>query len=144
MDIIPEELTKFFNKSHFKNYPYLAVPQYFHDDRGEIKNLADGAIGDVSIITSKKGAIRAEHLHLEDWHLTFLIDGLVKVKYAKIEDGKARSTSEFEIKPGDLIFTPKKTWHKFEFSADSTMVVISRLSRLKTEYEMDTLRIKEF
>ena len=68
-------IAKFFSEFNFEDYPKISLPQRFIDARGSITNIADGSIGDVAVITCNKGAIRANHYHDNDWHLTFMISG---------------------------------------------------------------------
>ena len=50
---IPSTLSSLFSDENFANYPKVLIPQIFNDDRGSIKNLADGRLGDVAIISSQ-------------------------------------------------------------------------------------------
>ena len=63
---IPKELSELFQEKHFTNYPFVEIPQSFSDERGSIENIADGNLGDVAVITSVAGAMRANHLYEHD------------------------------------------------------------------------------
>jgi uncharacterized RmlC-like cupin family protein len=107
---IPKELSKIFTEDHFKNYPKVLVPQNFEDERGVIKNIADGKLGDVAIITSKANSVRANHVHDDDWHLSFLVSG--SMKYFWKSEIEASETKSVVVKAGEMVYTPKKSPHK--------------------------------
>jgi quercetin dioxygenase-like cupin family protein len=132
-------LSSLFQDFHFKNYPLVAVPQEFQDERGVIKNIADGALGDVAFITSTKGAVRANHIHRLDWHLTFLISG--KLIYQWKESSDSHSQESTEISSGQLFYTPANTPHKMTFLEESQFIAVSGLHRDKDSYESDTKRL---
>jgi len=46
----------------------IPLPPAFVDERGEIQNLAEAAFGSALVITSRPGAIRANHYHKTDYH----------------------------------------------------------------------------
>ena len=136
MTNIPQELNQYFDIKNFDNYPLITIPQEFNDDRGSILNLADGELGDVALIKSATGATRANHYHLEDWHLCYVIDGKLNYSWKSIEDESA--PSKIEVKSGSLIFTPKLIAHKLEFLEPTSLIIISKLSRISSKYELDT------
>ena len=51
------------------------------DDRGYIQSLVNFPMKNLSLISSKKGAVRSNHYHLTDWH------------YGSLEDLRASSQS---------------------------------------------------
>jgi len=130
-----------FNKhilNNLSNYPLIESIQTFSDTRGIIINLADGDIGDVAVITSEAGAIRANHFHREDWHICYLLNGKSKYFWKNnLESG----SHNLEIVAGMSVITPPLVPHKFEFIEKSTMIVISKLSRLKDNYDTDTNKL---
>jgi uncharacterized RmlC-like cupin family protein len=135
---IPEGLGNFFEEKHFKNYPIIEIPQKFEDIRGSIFNIADGKLGDVAVITSQSGSVRANHTHKEDWHLSFLIEG--EIKYFWEENNKQDFLT---IKSGELFYTPPKTPHKMVFSKDSKFIAVAAMSRTQENYEKDTIRLDD-
>lgn len=138
---IPKELSKIFTEAHFKNYPKVLVPQNFEDERGIIKNIADGKLGDVAIITSKANSVRANHVHDNDWHLSYIVSGSMKYFWKnEVETGETKS---IVAKAGEMVYTPKKSPHKMQFLEDSTFIAISQLSRVQENYEEDTKRLPD-
>lgn len=138
---IPTELAGYFKDSDFSSYPYVAVPQIFEDARGEIRNLADGTIGDVAIISSNSGAVRANHFHHDDWHLCYLVSGEMEYFWStSLDERKFQSTI---VKSKEMVFTPARTPHKIVFTENSIFLSISKLSRISENYERDTFKLTE-
>ena len=50
----------------------IAPREPFVDERGEILNLLDVSVTSIAVITSKKGAVRANHYHKTDYHYCWL------------------------------------------------------------------------
>jgi dTDP-4-dehydrorhamnose 3,5-epimerase-like enzyme len=133
----PNELSNLFSDSDFEKYPFVRIPQEFKDERGLIQNIADGAIGDVAVITSNPGSIRANHVHSDDWHLTFIVSGLMKYFWVDIHGVKQNTI----VNKAEMVFTPSRTPHKMEFLTDSVFIAISKLNRSHEKYEADTEKI---
>ena len=131
---IPVELLDYFSPMHFSTYPKIRIPQSYEDNRGLIINIADGNLGDVAIIDSRSGAIRANHVHETDWHLSYCLSG--NLLYSYLENLSVRH--EVEIESGELFFTPASVPHRMQFLSDTILVVVSRNSRKSDKYEEDT------
>ena len=139
--IIPRGLSSIFTDKHFATYPKILVPQNFIDDRGSIKNIADGELGDVAVITSKANSTRANHIHDHDWHLCYLVSGSMKYYWSTdLENSKSES---IVINTGEMVYTPPKAPHKMLFLEDSVFVAISNLSRVQESYEADTKKLSD-
>ena len=137
--IIPNSLSSIFTDKHFASYPKILVPQNFVDDRGSIKNIADGQLGDVAIITSKAHSIRANHVHDHDWHICYLVSGSMKYYWrTDLDNGNFES---MVISAGEMVYTPPKAPHKMVFLEDSVCIAISGLSRVQENYEADTQKL---
>ena len=134
---LPKELSDLFNESHFNDYPFVEIPQSFSDDRGRIDNLADGVLGDVALISSALGAIRANHVHLNDWHFSYLVDGSMDYIW---KDSKGIQKTITAIK-GQMLFTPPGIPHKMVFLEESLFIAISARNRSSENYEEDTTRL---
>jgi quercetin dioxygenase-like cupin family protein len=134
---LPKELSKLFQDRHFSDYPFVEIPQSFTDDRGRIDNLADGVLGDVAVISSVKGAIRANHVHLNDWHFSYLAEGSMDYIWKDV-DGVEKSTIATK---GQMLFTPPGVPHKMIFLEDSFFIAISAKNRSSDDYEQDTTRL---
>lgn len=134
---LPHELSSLFQESHFQDYPFVEIPQSFSDDRGRIDNLADGVLGDVAVISSVKGAVRANHIHLHDWHFSYLVKGSMEYIW-KDSEGIEKSITVFK---GQMIYTPPSVPHKMVFLEGSLFIAISAKNRSSEDYEEDTSRL---
>ena len=134
MTKVPLELSGYFSQDDLSSYPKLSIPQSYTDERGMIINIADGVLGDVAIIESVKNSVRANHVHKSDWHLSFCMKGSLIYSF---EDSN-RNVSSMKISKGELFFTPEAVPHRMDFLEDTTLVVVSKNSRLQEKYEEDT------
>lgn len=107
------------------------------DARGEILSIVDLKVENVSIITSNPGTIRSNHLHHDDFHLMYVLEGQIDYFFKDVE------TSEIKyicVKPGDNIYTPSKELHSTYFPVKTVMIVSSKNPRDQETYERDTVR----
>ena len=111
----------------------------FVDERGEIQNLVDAALGSALVITSKQGAIRGNHYHTTDFHYCWLQRG--GLIYAHRPVGERGAHQRWVIRPGQLFYTPPMYEHIMEFTEDSVIFAVSRNSRTMADYEQDTVRV---
>ena len=136
---IPKELSGLFQEKHFANYPFVEVPQSFSDERGSIENIADGTLGDVAVITSVAGAIRANHVHKDDWHLSYVVQGSMEY-FWKDEVGKENIVV---VSSGQMVYSPPGTPHKMLFIEASSFIAVAAKNRSSKDYESDTTRLPE-
>ncbi len=136
---IPSTLSSLFSEENFVHYPKILIPQIFNDDRGSIKNLADGRLGDVAIISSQALSIRANHVHENDWHFSYLVSG--QMRYFWKDHNK--EVQSLIVKAGEMVYTPPKIPHKMQFLEESVFIAISELSRSQDNYEVDTKKMPE-
>ena len=74
----------------------------FNDDRGTIQLLANLPMKNVTLITSVKGALRANHYHKTDWHYMYMISGSSDYYYRPTgsdDEPKIVRWSEGELNP---------------------------------------------
>jgi dTDP-4-dehydrorhamnose 3,5-epimerase-like enzyme len=112
----------------------------FVDERGEIQNLAEAAFGSALVITSRAGAIRANHYHKTDFHYCWLQRGRVVYYYRPVESQSA--PIERTVGPGEVFYTPPMEEHAMRFLEDSVMLCFARNSRAMANYEADTVRVR--
>ena len=117
----------------------IPLPPPFVDDRGVIQNLVEGAFGSVIVITSRAGAIRANHYHKTDYHYCWMQSGRV-VYYNRPVESQSPLT-ERTIGPGEVFYTPPMEEHAMRFLEDSVMLCFARNSRTMANYEADTVRV---
>jgi len=118
----------------------VPVPPPFVDERGEIQNLVEGAFGSALVITSRAGAIRANHYHKTDYHYCVLQSGRVVYYYRPV--GSQSPPAERTLGPGEVFYTPPMEEHAMRFLEDSVMLCFARNSRTMAHYEADTVRVR--
>tara|TARA_B100000459_G_C8481787_1_gene159020 strand:+ start:51 stop:485 length:435 start_codon:yes stop_codon:yes gene_type:complete len=115
------------------------LPKAFKDERGSIQPLLDIDMKSSVLITSKAGAIRANHYHKTDWHYCYVLSGEIRYYYRK--HGEKRQAQEIIIKDKQLFFTPPMVDHAMVFTKQTDFITWSRNSRLQEVYEADVCRI---
>lgn len=112
----------------------------FKDKRGKIIDILQKELIEyVTLITSKKGAIRGNHFHKKSVQYNYVLKGKIKL-FSKTKGGKLRSTV---LEPGDLAFNPEGEEHAILALEDSEFFVFTRGPRGGENYESDTYRLKE-
>jgi quercetin dioxygenase-like cupin family protein len=112
----------------------------FEDERGKIIDiLGKEVIEYVTLISSKKGAVRGNHYHKESVQYTFLLYGTLKL----LTQIPGRKIETRRIKPGDLVITPPMEKHALIALEDSEFLVFTRGPRGGKNYEKDTYRLTE-
>ena len=112
----------------------------FEDERGQISDILENETIDyVTLITSKKGAIRGNHYHKKTIQYTFVLKG--KLKLLAQMPGEEIETAI--TKPGDLAVDPPMQKHAVVALEDSEYIVFTRGPRGGRNYEQDTYRLTE-
>lgn len=115
------------------------IPVSFSDNRGDIIDILKREdIEYVTLITSKKGAVRGNHYHKDTIQFTYILSGRMKA-FSKMP---GEETKSFEMVTGDLIANVPLECHAFEALEDSTMLVMTRGPRGGDDYEQDTYRLE--
>ncbi len=107
------------------------------DARGLITNIFEGRIEHVAMITSKKGSIRANHYHKEDYQYIYLISGAFESHCVDTRDTNKRNV--LYVKPGDIVDTPPLIAHAQKFTEDSVFLALTTRQRESGKYESDTI-----
>lgn len=111
----------------------------YADERGEIRDIADGEFRHLQIITSKKGAIRGNHYHKTGGHLCYVISGSLLYHYGRIADKLPWTV--VQIRAGEQFFTGHEIAHAMEFLEDTVMLCASTGPRIDGAYEDDLVRV---
>lgn len=112
----------------------------FIDDRGEIIDLVvDDAINAVTIITFKKGAVRANHYHEKTVQWNYVISGEILL-VTQLPDGARR---ERVLKKGELAITVEMERHALKGLTDAEVLILTKGPRSGENYENDTFRLAE-
>lgn len=113
----------------------------YHDYRGDITNVletpVDQKVRHVTLITSKQGAVRANHVHRHDSHWSYLISGLFE--YSARDGGRLETV---RITPGMWVYTPPATPHAMRFLEDSVFLAFTTQPRDDGRYDADTSAFK--
>ncbi len=113
----------------------------FSDERGDISNILEEPISHVAIITSKAGAIRANHYHPEQIQYVYLVSGKYESVSMDIEKGDGKKELII-VEPGDLVITPPMVAHAMRFLEDSVFLNLTTGHRDSDEYKEHTIKFK--
>lgn len=110
------------------------------DERGTIADVFFGTnINHVSIITSRAGAIRGNHYHLETIQSILVTKGSLEYWYATLENP---TSPKMEIaKVGDLLTSGNGEIHTMRMLEDSEFIAFTQGKRGGSDYESDTYRV---
>jgi oxalate decarboxylase/phosphoglucose isomerase-like protein (cupin superfamily) len=111
----------------------------FVDQRGEILNLLDLPMGSVSLITSVKGAVRANHYHKTDWHYCWMQKGSMDYYYRAI--GAKTPAKHLRVEEGQMVYTPPMEEHAMVFTSDASMWCFAGNPRTSEDYDSDTVNV---
>lgn len=112
----------------------------FEDARGQITDILENEIiENVTIISSKRGAIRGNHYHKKTVQYGFVLKGSLKL----LTQMPGKKIETVLIGPGDLVFTPPMERHALVALEDSELLVLTRGPRGGENYEKDTYRLAE-
>ena len=110
----------------------------FKDARGEITDiLAKEPVEYVTLISSKKAAVRGNHYHKETVQFNYVLSGRMQL-LSQTPGDKVISTI---LESGDLAVTPAGERHALIALEDSTFMVFTRGPRGGEDYEKDTFRL---
>jgi oxalate decarboxylase/phosphoglucose isomerase-like protein (cupin superfamily) len=112
----------------------------FKDERGKIVDILEKEVIEyVTLISSKKGAVRGNHYHKESVQYTFVLKGSLKL----LTQMPREEVKIMIIKSGDLVLTPPMEKHTLIALVDSEFLVFTRGPRGGKNYEKDTYRLTE-
>ncbi len=119
----------------------------FVDERGGITRLLDDGrtvIRSVLLITSRKGAIRANHYHNKDSHYSYLLSGKMEYTEQPVDSNGAFTGNKESIilESGDMVYSAPMVAHAMKFLEDSVFLALAAESRRQSAYEEDTVRVK--
>ena len=109
----------------------------FEDGRGAIANILEEPINHVALITSKTGAIRANHYHPEQVQYCYLVSG----KYESVSldlQKKGVKPERVVVEAGSLVITPPMVAHAMRFLEESMLLNLTTGPRDAKDYEKHT------
>ncbi len=111
----------------------------FTDSRGRIVDILDGVpVECVTLLTSKKGAVRGNHYHKKTTQYTFVLEGRLKL-YTQQPGERVRARV---VSAGGLVTTPPNERHAFVALEDSVIIACAHGPRSGRSYEADTFRLE--
>lgn len=117
----------------------VALEEPHVDSRGSIQSLVNFPMKNLSLITSKKGAIRSNHYHVTDWHYMYVLSGSFDYYYRPT--GSDAEPSVIRVSAGEMVFTPPMEDHATVFLEDTQLLAMSRNPRDQATYEEDVRRV---
>lgn len=121
------------------NTVLVALPPPFADARGEILPLVDVPMKSCVLISSRRGAVRANHYHRTDWHYCYVLSGRIEYWHRPV-GGKA-APERVCIEAGQMFFTGPMVEHAMVFPEDTVFLAFGRNSRAQEVYEADVVRV---
>lgn len=120
-------------------------PVAFEDGRGTIVNVLAESLVHVAVITSKSGAVRANHWHPRDRQHQFVVSGRLRAVSAPVDEAGRRTgpSRELIVEAGALLYTPPLVGHAYEFLSDAVLVNLNTVDRRPEEYEAETRPLVE-
>lgn len=110
----------------------------FRDSRGAITDLLDDvALNSVTLITSKRGAVRGNHFHKKTVQIVYVLSGRLRYYWRPAKGGKVRSVT---LKAGELGTSPAGEAHTLVAVSDCSFLTLSQGPRHGKDYEKDTFR----
>jgi len=119
--------------------PMVPLEKPYVDSRGVIQNLVETMMRSAVLITSVKGAVRANHYHKTDWHYCYVLEG--SIEYYHRAAGSQDEPECLMVRKGEMVFTPPLVEHCMKFPEDSTFLTLSRNARDHAAYEEDVVRV---
>lgn len=119
--------------------PRVPLPKGYEDARGVIQNLLLTTVRNVAFVTSKKGTIRSNHYHKEDWHYLYVISGSFNYYERGVEDS-GEHIEPLLVKAGEMVFTPPLKVHRTDFLEDTVMLSMGKNPQVHTRHEEDVVR----
>lgn len=118
--------------------PIVNLEAPIMDDRGAIQLLVNTPMKNITLITSNKGAVRANHYHRTDWHYMYMLEGECDYYYRPF--GSEDDPQVIKWVKNQMVFTPPMEEHTTIFTTDSSFLAISRNPRDQATYEADVVR----
>lgn len=127
---------KVYNSSHMK---VRHLKTNFKDSRGTIMDIfVDDPKDHVTIIFSKKGAVRGNHYHKKSTQYVFIVSGQLTMLSQRV--GQKRIFKHV-LRPGDLMTHKSMEIHTLIADKDTVFLAFAEGVRGGKDYERDTYRV---
>ena len=135
-----KEYTDYVERGHYPKDNIVPLDSPFINDAGVIQNLLNTPINGAAIITSKKGSVRSNHYHKEDFHYLYIVSG--SMEYYERGVNEEFTGKPFIVKAGEMVFTQPMKIHKTIFLEDCVMISLSKRNRDHDSHESDVIRVE--
>jgi len=116
----------------------LNLKPNFTDERGEVTDILEKVeIDCVTILSTKKGAVRGNHYHKQTTQYSYVIKGTFMF-YGQKGGEKVQSKI---VSAGDFVISPPNESHAFKALEDSLLLACCQGPRAGKSYEDDTFRL---
>lgn len=120
--------------------PVIRVKPAVRDPRGTITDVLDGIpVECVTLVRSKKGAVRGNHYHKKTTQYAYVLSGRFRL-FTQRPRGRVGSRV---VRAGDLVVSPPLERHAFVALEDSVLIACAHGPRAGRSYESDTFRLAE-
>jgi dTDP-4-dehydrorhamnose 3,5-epimerase-like enzyme len=114
--------------------------EYHKDDRGSIVDIFYASnIEHVSLVASKRGALRGDHFHRKTTQYMLITKGALEYWYKPV--GAHIIPKMVIARIGDMIETPPNEVHALRMIDENEFVVFTQGKRGGRDYESDTVRV---
>lgn len=115
-------------------------PINFEDARGAIRDIfPTNAPSCVTVITTKKGAVRGNHYHKVSIQHAYVVSGRMVV-FCR-EPNQAGRVDSYEMVPGDVVMHVPMEEHAYIALEDTVFLAFAEGLRQGEDYEKDTYRV---
>ena len=133
------EYTDAVARGEYPEDPEVPQAEPFVNQNGAIQNLLLADFKSVAMIESRKGSVRANHYHKEDWHYTLVLAGQVEYVWRPHDRREIPKTRRFQA--GQIFFTPPMVEHAMIFPVTSHIITFAKRIRDTESHEEDVVRI---
>lgn len=121
------------------NNGVVRLKSVFRDRRGVITDILDGVpVECVTLLSSKKGAVRGNHYHKRTTQYAYILEG----RYRLYTQRSGERVCARVVKKGDLVVNPPNERHAFVAIVDSCMIACAHGPRSGRSFEGDTYRLE--
>jgi len=133
------EFSALVDKGAFPEQVAVPLDSPFTNQNGVIQNLVLERFTSAALITSVRGAIRANHTHKTDWHYSYVLSGTVW--YFWRPDGSKERPEQQSFGAGTMFFTPPNVEHAMFFPEATSFLTFAKNVRDHEHHEADLTRI---
>lgn len=127
------------DRGEFPDQVAVPLDEPFVNDNGVIQNLLLERFTSAAIITSRAGAVRANHWHKTDWHYAYVVSGSIWYYWRPV--GSTQPPERRDFAQGEMFFTPPNLEHAMFFPEETAFVTFAKNVRDTEHHEADLVRV---